>query len=146
MGNIGSTGTRFNQVFALASSAQYADLAEKYTSDATYATGTVVAFGGDQEVTISATDSDRRVAGVISALPSFRMNDGLQSEHTAMVALTGRVPTLVTGPVRKGDMMVSAGAGRARAEANPEIGTVIGKALADHDGADGVIEVVVGRV
>jgi hypothetical protein len=146
VGNIGSTGTRFNQVFALASSAQYADLAEKYTADATYATGTVVAFGGSQEVTISAIDSDCRVAGVISALPSFRMNDGLESEHTAMVALTGRVPTLVTGPVRKGDMMVSAGAGRARAEANPEIGTVIGKALADHEGADGVIEVVVGRV
>ena len=146
VGNIGSTGTRFNQVFALASSAQYADLAEKYTADATYATGTVVAFGGAEEVTISAVDSDRRVAGVISALPSFRMNDGLQSEHTAMVALTGRVPTMVTGTVRKGDMMVSAGAGRARAEANPAIGTVIGKALADHDGADGVIEVVVGRV
>ena len=146
VGNIGSTGTRFNQVFALASSAQYADLAEKYTADATYATGTVVAFGGAEEVTISAVDSDRRVAGVISALPSFRMNDGLQSEHTAMVALTGRVPTLVTGTVRKGDMMVSAGAGRARAEANPAIGTVIGKALEDHDGADGVIEVVVGRV
>ena len=146
VGNIGNSTTRFNQVFALASSAQYADLAEKYTADATYDTGTVVAFGGDQEVTISAIDSDRRVAGVISALPSFRMNDALESEHTAMVALTGRVPTLVTGAVRKGDMMVSAGAGRARAEANPAIGTVIGKALADHDGADGIIEVVVGRV
>jgi hypothetical protein len=146
VGNIGSTGTRFNQVFALASSAQYADLAEKYTADATYETGTVVAFGGTQEVTISATDRDCRVAGVISALPSFRMNDALESEYTAMVALTGRVPTKVTGTVRKGDMMVSAGAGRARAEANPEIGTVIGKALEDHDGAEGMIEVVVGRV
>jgi hypothetical protein len=146
VGNIGTTTTRFNQVFALASSAQYADLAEKYTADATYETGTVVAFGGTQEVTISATDNDRRVAGVISALPSFRMNDALESEHTAMVALTGRVPTRVTGAVRKGDMMVSAGAGRARAEANPEIGTVIGKALEDHDGAEGMIEVVVGRV
>jgi hypothetical protein len=146
VGNIGTTTTRFNQVFALASSAQYADLAEKYTADATYETGTVVAFGGTQEVTISATDNDRRVAGVISALPSFRMNDALESEYTAMVALTGRVPTKVTGSVRKGDMMVSAGAGRARAEANPEIGTVIGKALEDHDGAEGMIEVVVGRV
>ena len=146
VGNIGTTTTRFNQVFALASSAQYADLAEKYTADATYETGTVVAFGGTQEVTISATDNDRRVAGVISALPSFRMNDALESEHTAMVALTGRVPTKVTGSVRKGDMMVSAGAGRARAEANPETGTVIGKALEDHDGAEGMIEVVVGRV
>ena len=146
VGNIGTTTTRFNQVFALASSAQYADLAEKYTADATYETGTVVAFGGTQEVTISATDRDRRVAGVISALPSFRMNDALESEYTAMVALTGRVPTKVTGTVRKGDMMVSAGNGVARAEANPQIGTVIGKALEDFDGAEGTIEVVVGRV
>jgi hypothetical protein len=73
------------------------------------------------------------------------MNDGLQSEYTAMVALTGRVPTSVTGTVRKGDMMVSAGNGVARAEANPAVGTVIGKALADSEG-DAVIEVVVGRV
>jgi fibronectin-binding autotransporter adhesin len=146
VGNIGTTTTRFNQVFALASSAQYADLAEKYTADATYETGTVVAFGGTQEVTLSDTDNDRRVAGVISALPSFRMNDALESEYTAMVALTGRVPTKVTGTVRKGDMMVSAGAGRARSEANPEIGTVIGKALEDFNGSDGIIEVVVGRV
>ena len=144
--NIGSAALSFNTVFAKATSAQYADLAEKYTADATYAPGTVVAFGGNQEVTISAVDSDRRVAGVISTNPSYRMNDGLVSEHTAMVALTGRVPTSVTGTVCKGDMMVSAGNGAARAEANPEIGTVIGKALADHAGPSGVIEVVVGRV
>ena len=144
--NIGSAALSFNTVFAQATSAQYADLAEKYTADATYAPGTVVAFGGNQEVTISAVDSDRRVAGVISTNPSYRMNDGLVSEHTAMVALTGRVPTSVTGTVCKGDLMVSAGNGAARAEANPEIGTVIGKALADHAGPSGVIEVVVGRV
>ena len=145
VGNIGTSATRFNQVFALASSAQYADLAEKYTADSTYPAGTVVSFGGNQEVTISNADSDSRVAGVISTNPSFRMNDMLESEHTAMVALTGRVPTKVTGTVRKGDLMVSAGNGLARAEANPRVGTVIGKALADHDGAEGVIEVVVGR-
>jgi hypothetical protein len=62
-----------------------------------------------------------------------------------MVALTGRVPTRVTGTVRKGDMMVSAGNGVARAESNPKIGTVIGKALADSEG-NAVIEIVVGRV
>ena len=146
VGNIGNSTGRFDTVFALATSAQYADLAEKYTADADYTPGTVVMFGGSAEVTLCANDACARVAGVVSTNPSYRMNDGLIGEHTAMVALTGRVPTLVTGPVRKGDMMVSAGAGRARAEANPEIGTVIGKALADHNGADGVIEVVVGRV
>ena len=144
--NIGSAALSFNTVFAQATSAQYADLAEKYTADAEYVSGTVVAFGGTHEVTLCVNDACSRVAGVISTNPSYRMNDGLVSEHTAMVALTGRVPTRVTGTVRKGDMMVSAGNGTARAEANPEIGTVIGKALADHDGADGVIEVVVGRV
>jgi hypothetical protein len=144
--NIGSAALSFNTVFAKATSAQYADLAEKYTADATYAPGTVVAFGGSQEITLCVNDACSRVAGVVSTNPSYRMNDGLVSEHTAMVALTGRVPTSVTGTVCKGDMMVSAGNGAARAEANPEIGTVIGKALADHAGPSGIIEVVVGRV
>jgi len=71
------------------------------------------------------------------------MNDGLEAEHTAMVALTGRVPTKVTGPVAKGDMMVSAGNGMARAEANPTYGAVIGKALENWEGGEGVIEVVI---
>jgi len=145
VGNIGTSGAVFNTVFAKATSAQYADLAEKYTADADYAPGTVVMFGGSAEVTLCVNDACSRVAGVISTNPSYRMNDGLQSEHTAMVALTGRVPTRVTGTVCKGDMMVSAGNGIARAEANPTIGTVIGKALANSEG-DAVIEVVVGRV
>jgi len=143
--NIGSATLSYNTIFAKATSAQYADLAEKYTADAEYAPGTVVMFGGTAEVTLCVNDGCPRVAGVISTNPSYRMNDGLQSEHTAMVALTGRVPTRVTGTVRKGDMMVSAGNGTARAEANPQVGTVIGKALADSQG-DAVIEVVVGRV
>jgi hypothetical protein len=144
--NIGSAALSFNTVFAKATSAQYADLAEKYSADAEYEPGTVVMFGGSQEITLCINDACSRVAGVVSTNPSYRMNDGLVSEHTAMVALTGRVPTSVTGTVCKGDMMVSAGNGTARAEANPEIGTVIGKALADHAGPSGIIEVVVGRV
>jgi hypothetical protein len=73
------------------------------------------------------------------------MNGGLEAEHVATVALTGRVPCRVTGTVRKGDLMVSAGYGVARAEQDPRVGTVIGKALENHEGAEGVIEVVVGR-
>jgi len=145
VGNIGSSSTRFNQVFALASSAQYADLAEKYTADAAYAPGTVVVFGGTAEVTVDAVDSDRRVAGIVSTNPAYIMNDGLAATFVATVALTGRVPCQVVGTVRKGDMMVAAGLGRARAEADPRVGTVIGKALEDFDGTEGTIEVVVGR-
>jgi hypothetical protein len=145
VGNIGSSTSYFNTVFAQATSALYADLAEKYVADAEYAPGTVVVFGGDKEVTVTSTDADRAVAGVVSTNPSYIMNGGLEAEHVATVALTGRVPCRVTGTVRKGDLMVSAGYGLARAEADPRVGTVIGKALENHEGAEGVIEVVVGR-
>jgi hypothetical protein len=146
VGNIGQTDNRFATVFATASSAQYADLAEKYTADAEYAPGTVVHFGGDYEVSQCNQDMCSRVAGVVSTNPAYRMNDELTAEHVAMVALTGRVPCKVIGPVAKGDMMVSAGNGRARAEANPKLGSVIGKALENFSGSEGVIEVVVGRL
>jgi filamentous hemagglutinin len=145
VGNIGSSTTYYNTVFAKATSAQYADLAEKYVADAEYAPGTVVIFGGSAEVTVNATDADRRVAGVVSTNPSYIMNGGLEADYVATVALTGRVPCFVIGPVKKGDMIVAAGLGRARAEQDPRVGTVIGKALEDFDGIEGTIEVVVGR-
>jgi hypothetical protein len=143
--NIGSASFQYNTIFAQATSALYADLAEKYTADAEYAPGTVVTFGGSNEVTISSVDGDRRVAGVVSTNPSYTMNSGLEAEHVVTVALTGRVPCMIIGSVRKGDLMVSAGNGTARAEQDPRVGTVIGKALQDFDGVEGTIEVVVGR-
>ena len=142
--DIGSVTNPFGAIYGVASSAQYADLAENYAADAEYAPGTVVSFGGDAEVT-SSTDADARVAGVVSTNPAYTMNSDLVADHVVTVAFTGRVPCKVTGTVRKGDLMVSAGNGLARAEANPAPGTIIGKALANHDGAEGTIEVVVGR-
>ena len=146
VGNIGSSTTYFNTVFAKATSAQYADLAEMYVADQPYASGTVVSFGGDYEVTLSQVENDTRVAGVISTNPSYLMNSTQDGEHVVAVALTGRVPCRVVGTVRKGDLMVTAGNGHAQANNAAQTGTVIGKALQDHDGASGMIEVVVGRV
>jgi hypothetical protein len=146
VGNIGSSASYFKQLFAQATTALYADLAEVYEGDADYATGTVVSFGGSKEVTQSRVVNDVRVAGVISEKPSYLMNNGLTAEHRAVVALTGRVPTLVVGTVAKGDMMVSAGNGHAQACATPAMGTVIGKALQDFSGSSGIIEIVVGRM
>ena len=146
VGNIGSSTTYFNTVFAKATSAQYADLAEMYEADGIIEPGTVVCFGGANEVTLCTEDACRRVAGVVSTNPSYLMNSGQTGEYVVAVALQGRVPVKVTGTVRKGDMMVATTNGRARAEANPQVGAVIGKALADFDGQDGVIEVVIGRV
>jgi hypothetical protein len=149
VGNIGSTGTRFNQIFALASSAQYADLAEKYTADADYPPGTVVEFGGTNELTVTTASHSTQVAGVISTNPAYTMNDGLVGKHTAMVALTGRVPCLVLGPIAKGDRLVaSATAGHAQRldPAQYEPGCIIGKALEHYDAPHpGTIEVAVGR-
>jgi hypothetical protein len=145
VGNIGSSSTYFNTVFAKATSAQYADLAEKYEADAEYAPGTVLEFGGSKEVTVSVEAGSTRVAGVVSTNPSYIMNAGLSAEHVAMVALQGRVPCRVVGPVAKGDMMVSAGNGSARVDNSARAGTIIGKSLENFDGAEGTIEVVIGR-
>ena len=144
-GNIGNATVGFNTIFAKATSAQYADLAEKYVADQTYAPGTVVSFGGEKEVTKSNKDADRAVAGVVSTNPSYIMNAGLEAEHVVTIALTGRVPTSVTGTVAKGDLMVSNGDGTARAEADPRAGAIIGKALENFAGDTGTIEVVIGR-
>lgn len=146
VGNIDSATTFFNTVFAKATSAQYADLAEMYEADMPIEPGTVVCFGGAKEVTLCAEDACRRVAGVVSTNPAHLMNSGQTGEYVVAVALQGRVPVKVTGRVRKGDMMVATSNGRARSESNPQVGAVIGKALADFDGQDGVIEVVIGRV
>jgi hypothetical protein len=147
IGNIGSSSVYFNTVFAKATSAQYADLAENYRADAAYEPGTVLEFGGDEEVTISTTDSSKRVAGVVSTNPAYLMNAGLGGMYIAAVALTGRVPVKVEGPVAKGDLMVSNGNGRARAcmDAVPVVGTILGKSLENFTGGEGTIEVVIGK-
>jgi hypothetical protein len=146
VGNIGNATSGFNTIFAKATSAQYADLAEMYEADGIIEAGTVVCFGGTKEITLCREDACRKIAGVVSTNPSYLMNSGQTGDYVVPVALQGRVPVRVIGPVQKGDMMVATHNGRARAEANPVVGSVIGKALADFDGQDGVIEVVVGRV
>ena len=149
VGNIGNSTGLFNTVFAKATSAQYADLAEKYTADADYAPGTVLEFGGNQEVTATTTSHSPRVAGIVSTMPSYIMNDGLVSDHTAMVSLTGRVPCLVQGPIAKGDRLVASAVGGHAQRLDPaqyEPGCIIGKALEDYPStAIGTIEVAVGR-
>ena len=124
--------------------ATYADLAEYYEADESYEPGTVLEFGGDKEVTL-AEDGTTRVAGVVSTNPAYAMNANCQGRAVA-IALQGRVPTKVRGTIRKGDMMVSGGNGFARPSNSPQMGTVIGKALQNFDGIEGIIEVAVGRL
>jgi hypothetical protein len=146
VGDIGASGQGFATVYAKATSAQYADVAEKYVADADYEPGTVLHFGGDYEVSQCDVDHCTRIAGVVSTNPAYIMNNSQQGNHVVDVALLGRVPCKVEGAIAKGDMLVSAGNGRARAETNPRLGAVIGKALENFDGEHGVSVGVVGRV
>jgi hypothetical protein len=149
VGNIGSSTTYFNTVFAKATSAQYADLAEMYVSDTDYPAGTVVVFGGDKEITISSASHSTAVAGIVSTNPSYLMNSTQQGEYVLPIALTGRVPCRVQGPVRKGDVLVaSATPGVAqRIGMNWQPGCVLGKSMEVIDSTEiQTIEVAVGRL
>jgi hypothetical protein len=145
IGNIGNATVYFNTIFAKATSAQYADLAEKFLADHPYTAGTVLIFGGAKEVTKSTSTADYRVAGVVSTAPSYIMNAGLTGSHVVDLALQGRVPCNVVGPVEKGDLLISAPDGRAQAAKSAQAGTIIGKSLENFTGQHGTIEIVVGR-
>ena len=150
---IGTSSDRFNTVYAqtfngTATEALYADLAENYVGDSAYEPGTVLIFGGAEEVTTTNTKSDRRVAGIVTTNPAHLMNSALEGETVVGVALQGRVPCKVLGKVEKGDMLVTAAKeGYAIVNNTPGVGQVLGKAVStkDDDGY-GIVEVVVGRV
>ena len=143
--DIGSLSKKYNIVHAKATSAQYADLAEIYESDSEYEVGTVVIFGGDKEITVSSMGADPRVAGVISENPAYLMNSEAKGQA---VALQGKVPCKVVGVINKGDMLVthSQHPGVGRKGNDPQVGTVIGKALQEYNSTEiGTINIVVGR-
>jgi len=143
--DIGTSLLGYNTVYAKATSAQYADLAEIYESDYPYQPGTVVIFGGPKEIMVSNFAYDTRVAGVVSTNPAYLMND--KSEGVA-VALVGKVPCKVEGMIQKGDLLTTSGnnAGHAKKAIEPKLGSIIGKAMEDHKSAgQGVIFVSVGK-
>ena len=147
VGNIGSSSNYFNQVFATATTALYADVAERFAADEVLVPGTVVELGGTKEITRAQTDLSENVFGVISTKPAYTMNGGAGDDDThPKVAMTGRVPVLVTGVVKKGDRLVSAGNGIARA-AKPGEATAfntIGRSLVDKVTPEsGTIEAIV---
>jgi hypothetical protein len=143
--NITATGTVTANLFSgVATAARYADLAEKYTTDADYEAGTVVKIGGDAEITMTTEHADTEVFGVISTAPAYLMNkdiDGLP------VALQGRVPVKVIGKVSKGQRLTSSDVpGLAWAvDENTPIQAIIGRSLENKtDGDQGVVEAVIG--
>ena len=147
VGNIGSSSNYFNQVFATATTALYADVAERFAANEILEPGTVVELGGIKEITRSTQDLSENVFGVISTRPAYTMNGGAGENDThPPVAMTGRVPVKCVGTVRKGDRLVSAGDGVARAAQSGEATAfnVIGRSLENKTTTDiGVIEAIV---
>ena len=139
----GSTGTiTGNQI-----DANYADMAERFAADSEYAPGTVVELGGSAEITVAVQDLSETVFGVISTNAAYLMNGraGTNVTHPP-VAMTGRVPVRSVGIIRKGDRLVSAGNGMARAARAGEASAfnVIGRALQDKlDAGEGTVEAIV---
>jgi cytoskeletal protein CcmA (bactofilin family) len=102
--DIGTSTAWYNTFYGKSIQAQYADLAERYRADAEYDVGTVLVFGGKQEVTVTTQFADHRVAGVVSGQPAYLMNAVAPG---IAIALRGRVPVKVIGPVHKGDLLVT---------------------------------------
>jgi hypothetical protein len=106
--DLGSNTKRYATIYGVATSAQYADIAERFAADVSMDPGTIVALGGVEEITKTAKLADENVFGVISDTPAFRMNDGAGDDTThPFVAFSGRVLCKIKGPVTKGDRLVS---------------------------------------
>ena len=130
-----------------ATAARYADLAEVYATDADYAPGTVVMIGGEAEITQTLSRAETEVFGVISTDPAYLMNkdaDGLP------VALQGRVPVKVVGPVAKGERLISSdipgvAVGVSEEDFAHQLQAIIGRSLENKtDEAESLVEAVIG--
>jgi hypothetical protein len=146
--NIGTALLKYNTMYATlfsgtAVEAFYADLAEIYETDMTYEPGTLVEFGGEHEVTITTTEFTTKMAGVISTNPAYLMNKDAAGQP---IALKGRVPCKVVGPVNAGDFIVSSSIpGVGQASSQWIGGAVIGKVIkADSREEVRLVEVVIG--
>ena len=132
--NLGATNARYNNIYGVSTSAKYADIAERFESDEALEPGTVIALGGEKEITKTAMRADETVFGVISEFPAFRMNDGGEDASThPFVAFSGRVPCKVKGPVAKGDRLVSSDIPgvAVRANSTDDWKATFGRALVD---------------
>jgi hypothetical protein len=139
----GATGT----ISGTQINANYADVAERFAADDVYVPGTVVELGGAEEITLAGQELSDQVFGVISTKAAYLMNSRAGTDMThPPVAMTGRVPVRVIGKINKGDRLVSAGNGLARAALPGEATAfnVIGRALeSKNNGDEGLVEAIV---
>ena len=145
--DIGSNAFQWRTIYGHTVEATYADLAERYEADAEYEPGTVVVFDGDKEITTTDVEADYKVAGVISTDPGLKMNSNAGEDNThPYVALKGRVPCKIIGPVKKGDLIVTSKTpGYGKSVGGADMGrSVFAKSLVNNDDSgEKVIEVAI---
>lgn len=127
-----SNGTLGATTFSgVATSAKYADLAEKYTCDSSYLPGTVVTVGNEDDAELTIADgSTQYIAGVVSTDPAFLMNSGAEGQA---IALVGRVPVRIINPVQKGQAVFATDNGIASTDGT---GPIVGIALETNSNSD----------
>ena len=139
---------RANVVHATSTSAQYADLAERYATDTPVEVGDLVCLGGSEEITKCITESCNAVFGVVSETPAVLMNAQAGNNDThPMIALKGRVFVKISGTAKAGDRVISAGNGVARAASLDECTAfnVIGRVIkAKYNEETNLTECVIG--
>jgi len=129
-------GTSFDGV---ATSSQYADLAERYTINGDYEKGDVILFDhastGKDGIKSYETASNK-ILGVVSSNPGFLMDSKL--DGGVPIALTGKVPCKVFGIVRRGDRLISSQDGGAIVAPDSN-GQTVGRSLQNSEIIDAKI-------
>jgi hypothetical protein len=155
--NVGSASSQFAAMYAsvfdgTATSARYADLAERYRADRVYTPGTIVMLGGDQQITLAIGQGTLSMFGVISTSPGLMLNSNAGDDSThPYVALAGQVPVRVVGRVHKGQRLITSNVdGCAEAVNDSQLDSInylaiIGRALENKDSVEeGKVLVAVG--
>jgi hypothetical protein len=136
------------KIRGVAVEAEFADVAEIYVGDASYEPGTLVALGGEAEVTQTTLVADTNVFGIVSTRPAYLMNAKRKKDkHALPIAVAGRIPVKVVGAVKRGDRLVSSDIpGVAKAAVGDEPAwSIVGRALSSFSGTGvGKVEATVG--
>ena len=134
--DVGATGNQFRNMYAsgeffgTATTAKYADLAEKYTTDEEYPIGTVMMVSSTNKFETEACSEGGCAIGVISENPAFKMNADTEGQY---IGLKGRLPIRIIGEVIKGSRIFTSSSGVAKAEGK---GMLVGVALESNSNSE----------
>ena len=139
-----------DKIKAMSYDTSSSDVAEYFAVDEDVEAGTVMVIdpAGDSKLRCSTEAYDTTVAGIVSTAPGMSLGINEEgNEGEKLIAVAGRVPCKVDAtyaPIKPGDLLTTSDTpGYAMKVTNPQIGTILGKALEPLDSGREVIEVLV---